>query len=153
MAGSYFLSARYDGEAAWVSQRSRRARQSEPVSDVFGADQEPVSYGFDLGTKQEASSGRNNTKLIKAAVRLSLSLSVAVRLPPFMWDCSSFPPSPRPCLPRVAVIRGCGGIPGRNPRIFTRGGLVKDGSRRDNDETAILKALTPLQAPACLTRS
>lgn len=85
---------------------------------MFGTNQEPISYGFYLGTKQEASSGKNNTKLIKAAVRLSLFLSVAVRLPPFMWDCSSFPASPRPCVPRVPVIRGSGGILGRNPRVL-----------------------------------
>lgn len=103
-------------EGVCFSRRSWQAHQSEPVSNMFGTTQEPVSDGFHLGTKQEASSGKNNTKLIKAAVRLSLFLSVAVWLLPFMWDCSSFSASPRPCVPRVAAIRGA--VLGRSPRIL-----------------------------------
>lgn len=103
-------------EGVCFSKRSWQAHQSEPVSDMFGTTREPVSAGFHLGTKQEASGGKNSTKLIKAAVRLALFLSLAVRLLPFMWDCSSFSASPRPCVPRAAPIRG--GILGRSPRVL-----------------------------------
>lgn len=108
-------------EGVCFSKPSWQAHQSEPVSNMFGTTREPVSAGFHLGTKQEASGGKNNTKLIKAAVRLALLLSLAVWLLPFMWDCSSFAASPRPCVPRVAAIRG--GILGRSPRVLCAAAL------------------------------
>lgn len=130
------------------SKPSWQAYQSEPVSNMFGTTCFRWFSSWDqTGSEQweeqyKADQGRSQA--LVAPQRCGLTSAFHVGL--FQFSCLASP-----------MRATCGSHPRRYSRQkasdFTLVGLVKDGRLGDNDETVILKALTPVQAPACLTRS